>query len=131
MSMGKKGDSTIVGLIGEGMKVEGTLHFQQAVRVDGTFKGTITGSDQLIIGVTGSVEGDVEVRRMSVLGSFSGKAKIKESMDVQEKGKVEGELSFEKNALSVALGARLSATITMPGANSTVTPISKGKEKSA
>ena len=84
--MGKKDELT--GFFDQGVKITGELHFQNTLRIDGSFSGKITSDDMLIIGDNGSVDGEIEVGTVSVTGQVKGKIRAKERIEIQKGGKV-------------------------------------------
>lgn len=114
MISGKKTEnSTIGGMLGEEVKVEGTLSFKQTFRIDGEFKGNISNSDRLVIGEKGIVIGDVECNSLVCYGKIVGTIKIKGSVEIHPQGKVEGDLIIEKPLLTVIEGGKITGTIKM------------------
>lgn len=105
--------STIEGMLGEEVKVEGTLSFKQTFRVDGEFKGNISNSDRLVIGEKGVVTGEVECNSLICYGKIIGTIKIKESVEIHPQGKVEGDLIMEKPLLTVIEGGKITGNIKM------------------
>ena len=72
--MGKaatKGD--INGFLDAGSHLTGELHFEDTFRVDGKVTGTIISKGDLVVGEPGCVEGEIEVARIFVSGTVSGK----------------------------------------------------------
>ena len=69
--MTKKNDGPVQigGMLGEGVRIEGTLEFNQTFRVDGEFKGKIQRSDRLVVGEKGRISGEVEVNIGPLLGA--------------------------------------------------------------
>jgi len=132
MITGKKTEpSAIGGMLGEGVKMEGNLSFKQTFRVDGEFKGKITNSDRLVVGEKGFVQGEIECASLVCYGKISGTIKIKESVEIHPKGKIEGELFMEHPFLTVIEGGTITGTIKMGAkASDNLLPISeKAKEK--
>lgn len=113
--MQKKPDSSIQvgGMLGEGVRVEGTLEFTQTFRVDGEFKGKIIRSDRLVVGEKGKVSGEVEVNSLVVYGTVEGKIKVKGALEVQPKGKIRGDVSMVTPTLTVLEGGLIEGTMAM------------------
>ena len=113
--MQRKPDSPIQvgGMLGEGVRVEGTLEFTQTFRVDGEFKGKIVRSDRLVVGEKGKVSGELEVNSLVVYGTVEGKIKVKGALEVQPKGRIHGDVSLTMAALTVMEGGVIEGTIAM------------------
>jgi cytoskeletal protein CcmA (bactofilin family) len=84
--MGKKDELT--GFFDQGVKITGELHFQNTLRIDGTFNGKIVSEDLLIVGDNGNVDGEIEVGTITVTGTIKGKIRARERVEIQKGGKV-------------------------------------------
>ncbi len=66
-------DSTDINtLIGEGCEFEGNLNLSTSTRIDGRVKGNIKSEGMLIIGKSGSVEGDIHCSEILIHGVVNG-----------------------------------------------------------
>lgn len=88
----KKKVGEIAGFIGKGMSVEGTLSFEETVRVDGTFKGEITAGGTLVIGDGGLVEGDVKVASAIISGTMKGSLEASTRVELRSPAKFTGDI---------------------------------------
>lgn len=132
MITGKKTDpSTIGGMLGEGVKMEGSLSFNHIFRVDGEFKGKVVNSDRLVVGEKGYVEGEIECASLVCHGKINGTIKIKGSVEIHPKGRIEGDLFMESPLLTVLEGGTITGTIKMgTKLGSNLLPLTeKAKEK--
>jgi len=59
-------------LIGEGCKIEGNFFIPTATRIDGTIKGDLTGDSGIVIGLSGTVEGNICASEVVVYGTVTG-----------------------------------------------------------
>lgn len=96
-------------LLGQGARYQGTLSFEGRVRVDGEFHGTITTDDLLEIGLTGSVEGEIDAAEVVVAGSVDGTLRARESLRLEATARVAGRV--EATRMHVEPGARIEATV--------------------
>lgn len=58
----------LTALLGRGTRFEGKLHFEGAVRIDGSFTGEIRSDDVLVIGEGAEVDGQIDVATVIVRG---------------------------------------------------------------
>lgn len=123
----KEENSSIGGMLGETVRVEGTLTFNQTFRIDGEFKGKISKSDRLVVGEKGCVEGEVECNSLICYGKIKGNITVKEVVEIHPKGRVEGEIFLEKPMLTVMEGGVIEGNIKMGKANNEGSTIPKGK----
>ena len=115
--------------LAKGSTMEGTLKCDSDLRIDGTIKGTLICEAKLIIGPTGSVEGDVSCQNAVVEGSFKGTMRVKELLNVRESAKVEGEIVTDK--LLVQSGARFNVSCKMESGTGLKTNPLKDASKTA
>lgn len=113
--MTKKNDGPVQvgGMLGEGVRIEGTLEFTQTFRVDGEFKGKILRSDRLVVGEKGRVSGELEVNALVVYGSVEGKVRVKGVLEVHPKGRISGDIHLAVPALSVLEGGIVEGTLAL------------------
>lgn len=65
-------NSDVNTLIGEGCVFEGNLNLATSTRIDGKVKGNIKSEGMLIIGESGSVEGDIDCSEILIYGNVKG-----------------------------------------------------------
>ena len=112
-------------------QVEGTIHSESDIRIDGTLKGELHCKSKVIIGPTGFVSGEVHCRNAVVEGRFEGTLQVKEVLNVRETADVSGEVTTNK--LIVQSGAVFNVSCSMgSGAaerprSAQSKPLSKGK----
>ncbi len=58
----------LTALLGRGTRYVGKLHFEGAVRIDGSFSGEIRSDDVLVIGEGAEIEGQIDVATVIVKG---------------------------------------------------------------
>ena len=104
----------------KGTVLEGTLRCESDLRVDGTIKGKLICQAKIIIGPTGSVDGEIHCQNAVVEGSFKGKLTVTELLNVRETAEVDGEITTNK--LIVQSGAKFNVACKMEigAANGTV-----------
>lgn len=87
-----KNPSAIVGLVGRGMTVEGRLTFEHTVKLDGEFKGEITGKGTLVVGEGAAVDAEINVDIAIVTGVVRGVLEAGTRVEIRAPGKVFGEI---------------------------------------
>ncbi len=106
---GKSGD--LNGFLDKGSAFRGELEFEDTLRVDGRFNGKITSKNELIVGETAHVEGEVHVGRIAISGTVEGTLIADEKIEIHRTGKVFGKI--ETPILIVEEGAILQGDISM------------------
>jgi cytoskeletal protein CcmA (bactofilin family) len=103
--------------LGEGSTFEGTLVFDDIVRMDGHFQGSVTSSDTLIAGQSAQIQADIKVGTLILSGSFKGTIEARTKVELRAPAVVEGTINTP--VLVVEEGVILNSSLTMPTANST------------
>ena len=109
----KQGSDPLDGYLGRAAEVEGTLRFPDLLRVDGTVRGKVLSSKELVVGEHGLVEAEVDVGILSVAGRVCGKIIVRERLEIHAGGRVEGELHMKTLALIIEEGGVLEGTVKM------------------
>ncbi len=81
------------GFLDEGSHFKGELTFEDTMRIDGRFEGTIRSANDLIVGDTAVIEADIEVGNISIDGTIRGKVVARQKIEIHPNGKVYGEVS--------------------------------------
>ena len=106
-----QGDSTSVNIIGHGTLIEGEVNSNGDIRIDGTVKGSVTTKSKLVIGSSGSVDGDVFCLNADISGSIKGKATVSEMLFLKSNGRINGDINTGK--LVVEVGASFTGNCNM------------------
>ena len=89
---GKKESDIVV--LGKTTKFTGILKFESTLRIQGTFRGTIEASGELIIDKEAVVEADhITVSSLTVYGSISGTVQAMDKVDMMSGARVHGDIS--------------------------------------
>ena len=88
----------------QGTVFEGKIAFSGAVRIDGYFKGEAAAEGSLIVGESGIVEADLELRSLTVHGLFRGSVRAKERVEVSATGFAAGEATTDEGYTGHGIG---------------------------
>ena len=102
MMKGKQGGE-LNGFLDRGSSFTGDLEFEDTMRIDGRFNGKITSKNELIVGETAVIDGDVHVGRIAISGTVKGKVKADQKIEIHRSGKVYADL--DTPALIIEEGA--------------------------
>ena len=91
-------------LISAGTTLKGDISSNSDLRIDGNIIGNVTSSSKIVIGASGSVEGDITGNQADIVGKVSGNIKTKDLLqlrgDCVVKGNVyAGKLQVEPTAI--------------------------------
>ena len=106
-------ESTINTLIGVSTRIEGDVHFNEGLRIDGHVKGNVIADPSqhalLVISETAKVEGEVRATHLVVNGEIVGPVFSSERLELQQKARLTGNVTYK--VLEVRSGAQLSGEL--------------------
>jgi cytoskeletal protein CcmA (bactofilin family) len=100
-----KGNRTgeLNGFLDKGSSFKGELEFDDTMRIDGKFNGRITTKNELIVGESAHIDGDIHVGRIAISGTVVGKIVADQRVEIHRNGKVYSDI--ETPALVIEEGA--------------------------
>jgi len=98
---GKSGD--LNGFLDRGSSFKGELEFEDTMRIDGRFNGRIRSKNELIVGESAHIEGEVHVGRIAISGTVVGKIIADQRVEIHRNGKVYSDI--DTPALVIEEGA--------------------------
>ena len=98
---GKSGD--LNGFLDRGSSFKGELEFEDTMRIDGKFNGKITSKNELIVGESAHIDGDIHVGRIAISGTVVGKIRADIRVEIHRNGKVYSDI--DTPALIIEEGA--------------------------
>ena len=78
--------------LGKGTTFEGKMTFEGLFRLDGNFDGEIFSGDSLIIGETGMVNAQINVKNLIVNGELKGGVTAGDRVEIYPPGKIMGDI---------------------------------------
>lgn len=99
--MKKSGD--LNGFLDRGASFRGELEFEDTMRIDGKFHGKISSKNELIVGESAHIEGDVHVGRIAISGTVVGRIVAAQRVEIHRNGKVYSDI--DTPALVIEEGA--------------------------
>ncbi len=98
---GKGGE--LNGFLDRGATFKGELEFEDTMRIDGKFNGKIVSKNELIVGESAHIEGDLHVGRVAISGTVVGKIIAEQRVEIHRNGKVYSDI--DTPALVIEEGA--------------------------
>jgi len=117
----------IKAFLGSGSKFEGTLSFDEMVRLDGIFSGEINSSDTLIVGETAQIDATINVGTLILSGKFKGNIIATTRVELRASARVEG--TIETPSLKIDSNVIFNGEIKMPGNKQQVDIKETGKKQ--
>ena len=96
-----------------GTAIEGVINTDSNIRVDGHVKGTITAKGRLVVGSTGSIEGEIMCENADIEGKISGKISVNGLLSLKSTARLECDIATKK--LAIEPGAVFSGNCSMGG----------------
>ncbi|CAN5631867.1 hypothetical protein BH11BAC1_BH11BAC1_22850 [soil metagenome] len=105
------GTTSSINLIGAGTVVEGDIKSNGDIRIDGSVIGNIVSKAKVVVGASGSIEGNVTSQNADVSGSIHGKVTVNELLFLKSSANIQGDIVTGK--LVVEVGATFTGTCNM------------------
>jgi cytoskeletal protein CcmA (bactofilin family) len=109
---GKKTDSRIIPtLIDRNCLITGNISGTPFIRIEGVLEGDILEAGNLVIGESGTVNGNINAKTITIFGEINGDVVATESVEIKNSGKVTGKVNTI--SLTIERGAIYDGSITM------------------
>lgn len=105
-------ESPVINIIGNGTTIKGDINASGDMRIDGTLIGSINSKGKVVIGVTGTVEGEIVCQNADFSGNIKAKVNVTELLAMKASANLVGDITTDK--LSIEPGAKFSGTCKMP-----------------
>ncbi|MGQ0829035.1 MAG: bactofilin family protein [Bacteroidota bacterium] len=106
-------DNPSVNLIGAGTHIDGDITTNGDMRIDGTLTGSINVKGKLVVGNSGSIEGEIICQNADVSGMIKGKIGVAELLSLKSSAKLTCDIITNK--IAVEPGASFSGSCSMGG----------------
>ncbi|WP_419661278.1 conserved uncharacterized protein, DUF583 [Desulfosarcina variabilis str. Montpellier] len=113
----KRKDATdhISTLLGMGTSIEGTLVFQDTIRLDGKVVGKILSEKgTLIVGEQAIIDAEIQVGTAVINGTVNGHIQAAERIDVHAPAKITGDIQAPVVSIETGVGFNGKCTMTKP-----------------
>src|SRR5260370_20260069 len=98
-----KSSGDLNGFLDSGASFKGELEFEDTMRIDGRFNGRIVSKNELIVGESANIEGDIHVGRIAISGTVIGRIVADQKVEIHRNGKVYSDI--DTPALIIEEGA--------------------------
>jgi cytoskeletal protein CcmA (bactofilin family) len=102
-----------VNIIGAGTSIEGDINTNGDMRIDGSLTGTINVKGKLVVGPSGTVEGEIICQNADISGTIKGKIGVAELLSLKSSSKLNGDIITNK--IAIEPGAAFSGSCSMGG----------------
>jgi cytoskeletal protein CcmA (bactofilin family) len=119
--MNNKKGGELNGFLDHGSSFKGELEFEDTMRIDGRFNGKIVSKNELIVGESAHIDGDIHVGRIAISGTVVGKIVADQRVEIHRNGKVYSDI--DTPALIIEEGAVFQGNCVMGDRKGNVTNI--------
>jgi cytoskeletal protein CcmA (bactofilin family) len=114
-----------VSIVSAGMKVHGDIDTEHDMRIDGAIKGNVYCKAKVVLGASGSIEGELHAVNADVMGTVMGNLSVKELLCLKSKCTINGNITV--GHLNIEPDAEFNGTCTMAHGDGIVTGIQKAQ----
>lgn len=102
-----------VNIIGAGTHIDGDITANGDMRIDGSLTGSINVKGKLVVGNSGSIEGEIICQNADISGTLKGKIGVAELLSLKSSAKLTCDIITNK--IAVEPGATFSGSCSMGG----------------
>jgi len=96
-----------------GTRIEGDISTDSNIRIDGEVKGTINAKGRLVVGPTGSIQGEIVCENADIEGKITGQISVNGLLSLKSTARLDCDIATKK--LAIEPGAVFSGNCTMGG----------------
>ncbi len=111
MTKNREPEMPAINLLGAGTVVKGEINVNGDFRIDGALIGTIQCKGKVVVGPTGSIDGEIRCQNADFSGEVKATVKVTELLTLKETARFSGEITTGK--LAIEPGAKFSGTCVM------------------
>ncbi|MEJ6736853.1 MAG: polymer-forming cytoskeletal protein [Flavobacteriales bacterium] len=125
MARNNEVENPAINIIRKGTEIKGDVTCVGDIRIDGILNGTLTSEGKVVVGQSGTIEGEVMCKNADISGNIKANIIVKELLQLKASANIAGNINTNK--LSIEPGANFTGTCNM---GSVVKEINKdgGKE---
>ena len=125
MARNNEVENPAINIIRKGTEIKGDVTCVGDIRIDGILNGTLTSEGKVVVGQSGTIEGEVMCKNADISGNIKANIVVKELLQLKASANIAGNINTNK--LSIEPGANFTGTCNM---GSVVKEINKdgGKE---
>lgn len=114
-----------VNTICEGTHIVGDINTNGEIRIDGKLEGNLQAKGKVVIGPTGSINGQVTCKNCDIQGMIEGKIEVGQLLSLKSTAKINGDIITHQ--LGIEPGAHFNGNCKMNGQKTEIPP---GKKQS-
>jgi cytoskeletal protein CcmA (bactofilin family) len=92
----KQGDPHATSILAQGCRFKGDVEIKGTLRVEGEFEGTIRHPENLVVGKTGTVKGEIYAKNAAIGGRVNGNITADDKIELQSGSTLEGDIKTRR-----------------------------------
>jgi cytoskeletal protein CcmA (bactofilin family) len=117
-----------INIIGVGTHITGDIKCSGDIRIDGGLTGNLIVQGKVVIGTSGTINGEVSCKNSEVEGKIEGKIVVAELLSLKNTSSIIGDIKTQK--LAIEPGANFTGNCSMNNSTSSVIPPKVDDKKS-
>lgn len=113
-------------VISSGTQVDGNMKVEGDIQINGLIKGTLSSKGKVVVGPSGTIEGDVICKHAEISGKVNGKLKIADILFLKASAKIDGDIQTGKlvmeNGVQFNGNCSMGSAATVPTSSPKPTP---------
>ncbi|MCB9363837.1 MAG: polymer-forming cytoskeletal protein [Flavobacteriales bacterium] len=106
-------DASAINIIRKGTIIKGDINCVGDIRIDGELKGKLISEGKVVVGTTGTIDGEVTCKNADISGTLNAVLKVKELLLLKSTANIIGDI--KTNKLSIEPGANFTGSCNMGG----------------
>lgn len=106
-------DAAAINIIRKGTTIKGDINCVGDIRIDGALKGKLFSEGKVVVGATGTIDGEVTCKNADISGTINALISVKELLLLKSTANIIGDI--KTNKLSIEPGANFTGSCNMGG----------------
>jgi cytoskeletal protein CcmA (bactofilin family) len=115
MATNNSSETPSLNLIGAGTVITGDITTNRDMRIDGALSGSINVKGKLVVGASGTIDGEIVCQNADISGTIKGKINVSELLTLKSSAKLVCDISTNK--IAIEPGAVFSGSCRMGDTN--------------
>lgn len=109
-----------INIIGVGTHINGDVNCSGDIRIDGGLTGNLIVQGKVVIGASGTINGEISCKNSEVEGKIEGKITVAELLSLKNTSSIMGDIKTQK--LAIEPGANFTGNCSMNNSSTTIPP---------
>ncbi|MCB0409135.1 MAG: polymer-forming cytoskeletal protein [Flavobacteriales bacterium] len=106
-------DAAAINIIRKGTTIKGDINCVGDIRIDGTLKGKLHSEGKVVVGPSGTIDGEIVCKNADISGTINAQISVQELLLLKATANIVGDI--KTNKLSIEPGANFTGSCNMGG----------------